>query len=74
MSPEYERACMLAAGLVPISFAPPDAQESCAGRIRANGRTLGLCLTCARQGPKGIDPAARIVAGSAECINYMQAA
>ena len=73
MSPEYERACMAAAGLVPVNFDAPAADIGCAGRIRmAKPQLFGLCHTCARLGGHDLEPAARMAQGSAECINYLE--
>jgi hypothetical protein len=68
-----ERACMAAVGLVPISFDTPAAHIGCAGKMRmAKAQPLPLCTICARFGNAGeqVEPAARIVGGAAECVNF----
>ena len=74
MSPHLERACMAAAGLVPITFDPPAAHEACAGKMSLSRlQPLGICAICQRPSNDGpeMEPAARIVQGGAECPNFL---
>ena len=54
------------AGIKPIAFPV----TSCEGRYLLNGKPFGICVTCALQGPAGIEPEAKLMQGNASCINY----
>ena len=73
MSPHLERACMAAAGLVPISFDAPGPHDYCAGKMRTSKpQPLGICAICQRPSNDGpeMEPAARLVQGGSECLNF----
>ena len=55
----------------PITFDAPALDAPCAGRFHPNLRSYGVCSTCTRPRRDGIEPAARITQGHAQCLNHM---
>jgi len=45
--------------------------SGCPGYIPASGRTLGLCIRCTRMGGRELEPAATVVAGKPDCVNFL---
>lgn len=52
---------------IPYEIKPGD---GCPGYTMANGRTLGLCITCTRLGGNELEPAANVNFGEARCPNF----
>lgn len=60
----------LAGKPAPITFDAPAPDAPCAGRFHLNLRPYGICSTCTRPRADGIEPAAVLRQGVAQCMNF----